>query len=440
MALQDLTPQLRTRLSHMERAVGWFVLLATALLVFGFAYYVYNTAKRKGWFLTKAPYFTFTDRATGLKVGDPVMLMGFEVGQITRIDAQPPEDFYFNVYVEFEIKEPYHDYMWTVGSRAKVATADFLGKRVVEVTKGTGGCPTYKFNPLREMSLDEAQNLVNPEAWQLAEDVYVENETGLELAVPALTPLVRTNLAKLRALGKSRILAFDTREKYKFMTAVWDDKKGSYVKFIPQSDPAANVKANLYWLPSDESPAVTERLEKLVDQVQQALPNFFALTNHIVGVLSNTASLTSNLNALATDARPAATNLAYISSQLREPGSLGAWMLGTNANRQISSTLENANTAITRADTNLVAIVENLARSLDNLADITSNLNAQVQANTNILGSISKAVVDADELVQGLKRHWLLRSAFRNRAIPPGETPPKDSTLPSPKAREQFPR
>ena len=27
------------------------------------------------------------DSATGLKVGDPVVLMGFEVGQITRIDT-----------------------------------------------------------------------------------------------------------------------------------------------------------------------------------------------------------------------------------------------------------------------------------------------------------------------------------------------------------------
>ena len=35
MALQDLTPQLRTRLSRMERAVGWFVALAVLLLVFG---------------------------------------------------------------------------------------------------------------------------------------------------------------------------------------------------------------------------------------------------------------------------------------------------------------------------------------------------------------------------------------------------------------------
>src|SRR5215831_18906013 len=98
MALQDLTPQLRTRLSRMERAVGWFVLLATATLVFGFAYYVYNTAESKGWFKIKAPYFTFINRATGLQVGDPVTLMGFEVGEIKTITAQPAEDFTYNVY------------------------------------------------------------------------------------------------------------------------------------------------------------------------------------------------------------------------------------------------------------------------------------------------------------------------------------------------------
>src|SRR5258705_6231849 len=138
MALHDLTPQLRTRLSRMERAVGWFVILATALLAFGFAYYVYNTAQRKGWFKTKAPYFTYTDRATGLKEGDPVKLMGFDVGQITRIDAEKPDDYEHNVYIEFEIKDPYYGYRWTVGSHAKVTTADLLGKRVLEVTKGVG--------------------------------------------------------------------------------------------------------------------------------------------------------------------------------------------------------------------------------------------------------------------------------------------------------------
>ena len=83
MALQDLTPQLRTRLSRMERAVGWFVVLATLVLATGFFYYLYHTAKRKGWFLTKAPYYTYTDSAAGLKVGDPVKLLGFDAGRIT---------------------------------------------------------------------------------------------------------------------------------------------------------------------------------------------------------------------------------------------------------------------------------------------------------------------------------------------------------------------
>src|SRR5512141_1328576 len=143
MALQDLTPQLRTRLSRMERAVGWFVMLALAALIFGFAYYVYNTAERKGWFLTKAPYYTFAKSATGLKPGDPVRLMGFDAGAITDIKPMPGDQFEYNVYIEFVLKDPNYGYIWTEGSRARIATADFLGKRVLEVTKGTGGYPTY---------------------------------------------------------------------------------------------------------------------------------------------------------------------------------------------------------------------------------------------------------------------------------------------------------
>src|SRR6185436_14051438 len=100
MAVQDLTPQLRTRLSRLERVVGWFVTVATLLLVAGLAYYIYQVAERKGWFLKKMPYFTFVKNATGLSVGDRVKLMGFDIGEITEITAQPPEDAFYNVYVQ----------------------------------------------------------------------------------------------------------------------------------------------------------------------------------------------------------------------------------------------------------------------------------------------------------------------------------------------------
>ena len=58
MGLQDLTPQLRTRLSRVERMVGIFVTFATLLLLVGFGYYIYHTAQRKGWFKTKIIYST----------------------------------------------------------------------------------------------------------------------------------------------------------------------------------------------------------------------------------------------------------------------------------------------------------------------------------------------------------------------------------------------
>ena len=108
MALQDLTPQLRTRLSRVEHAVGIFVIVATVLLASGFGYYLYHAAQVRGWFDVKAPFYTYVDNAGGFKVGDKVKLMGFDAGEITRITAMPPssEEYFAGhfVYVEFIVR------------------------------------------------------------------------------------------------------------------------------------------------------------------------------------------------------------------------------------------------------------------------------------------------------------------------------------------------
>ena len=81
--------------------------------------------------------------------------------------------------------------------------------------------------------------------------------------------------------------------------------------------------------------------------------------------------------------------------------------LGTNGNEQLQGSLTNVNALLgTRIRTSAALLI--------NLANITSNLDAQVQSNSNILSSVSKIVVDTDDFVQGLKRHWLFRSAFKN--------------------------
>lgn len=417
MALQDLTPQLRTRLSRMERAVGWFVMLAMLLLGFGFVYYVYNTAERKGWFLTKAHYFTFVKSATGLKVGDPVVMMGFDAGQITQIKPMPADQFDYNVYIQFELKSPNYGYIWTEGSQARINTADLLGKRILEVTKGTGGYPTYISWPMLIVTPAEAQGLTSSRNWVLGEEIYGPHGTNL-LARP-LQPLA--DLAAVISVSQSNLLVLDTSSERKGLTGTWNDKQGRY-------DPYTNRVNHVseYWLLSDESPAVTEQLQKMVGQVEQALPNFLNLTNQIGRVLSSSAALTSNLNDVALSARPVVSNLAAATAHLGQPGALGEWLLPTNINRQLEGTLSSASNTLAGVNTNLTVVVENLNRSLDNLAGITSNLNRQVEVNTNLLSSLSDSIVHADQFVQGLKRFWLFRHLFKGQETnaPPAARPP----------------
>jgi ABC-type transporter Mla subunit MlaD len=341
--MQDLTPQLRTRLNRMERVVGLFVALAGLLLVAGFAYYLEHTAARKGWFKQKVPYYIYVQDATGLKPGDPVRMMGFDIGHITDVTPMPTAEWFvanhYNVFVRFEVIEPNYGYIWT-DSKVKVNAGDFLGNRLLEVVKGQTGAVT----------------------------VLERNQRVIQLLSEHVTD--------------------------------------SYVDF---TNDAKGV-----WLDVEESPAVAEKVDRLFQAVQSVLPAF---TNQLVQVLAGSSETMSNLNWLAVSARPIATNLAEISATLREPqGSLGRWLFPTNFNDQLATTLTAATNTLTGIDTNLLSVVEKLSVSLDNLATITSNLNHQVHANSNVLSQISAAVIASDELVQGLKRHWFLRGAFKTNS------------------------
>jgi hypothetical protein len=391
MALQDLTPQLRTRLSRMERAVGWFVFLSTALLVFGFGYYIYHTAERKGWFKIKAPFHIYVKTSQGLNAGDAVYMMGFAVGTITSVEPQQPYETN-NVKVEFAIVDPYFRYLWTGGSIAKINAADFLGKRQLEVTRATNGYALVVTQPVSVKSLDELKLLTTeePGQWQLSQDVFDANSN---LAFGAYTMLDASNLQAMAGLNlqSNYLYAYNNQEKGRHsIVASWDNRVHRYVNFSASRDSA--------WLRAVETPPVSDQLQAMVSQVQSALPGIFALTNKIAAVLDNTAGATSNLNAAMMAAQPMITNFAMISAQLREPGGLGVWVLGTNGNDQLLGSLTNADAL------------------LMHLADITSNLNVQVRADSNLLSGISRTVTDADEFVQGLKRHWFLRSAFKTKA------------------------
>lgn len=423
MPLQDLTPQLRTRLNRMERAVGWFVLLGAFLLLFGFGYYLYNTARTRGWFKVKSPYYTYAQSGNGFAVGDPVKLIGFSVGKITRIEPMPArgKDSQHNVYVQFEVLEPYEGYLWTEGSLARWTDQGLLGKRELDLTRGTNGYSTYlRYGFESKLTLDQLEKLPHIEKWRLAQEVY----EGTNREIKAWSQLNSDLFDKLSKLGVTQDLrVLDTSDKKKWNTLVWNSENHYYEAF---------EKTNIYELPVDEPPSLTDRMQTMVAQVQGALPNFFQLTNQLTAVLSNATRLTVNLNTVADNLHPTLTNLNVITTQLRDPhGSLGEWLIPTNITSRLDFTLQSAGGTLANVDTNLAS----LNRTLDNLGNITSNLNNQVQANSNILLNLSQLVVHSDEFVQGLKRFWLFRHTFRkSRTNAPTAHPSQPLTTPRQKS------
>jgi ABC-type transporter Mla subunit MlaD len=376
MPLQDLTPQLRTRLSRVERLVGLFVTVATILLLVGLTYYLVQTAKRKGWGRQKLPYFLLIDSATGLQVGGRVRLMGFDIGEITQITAGEPYDPY-NVYAQIRVWEPYYGYIWA-DSRAKIFSADFLGGRYIEITKGTNAPPSYLFYEFQTVSVQEARTLVDRPNIVLGQEIYATNE----FVLGAYAPLTTSNFNNIAQLGLENIKIIDKAKETKKPVGIWDDKAGAYQPVPPENKG--------YWLQVEESAALSERLERVVSTVEDALPAFLGLTNKLAGVLTNAATIVTHADDLMLTAKPVLTNL-------------GA---------KLDAVLSSSDQTIIAAQTNIALLVSNLVVTLENVGNLTSNLNAQVQANGFILRQLSDLIVNADETVQGLRRHWLLKGAF----------------------------
>jgi len=358
----------------MERAVGWFVMIATGLLLFGFGYYIYKTAERKGWFTPKYEYQTSLNDASGLSVGSPVTLMGFPAGEITAIIPNEP-GAYYGVTIKFTVLKPHYGYIWD-DSRVTVSSA-ILEKPSLQITKGVAGIPT-----ILEDTNRAPKAMLN---WTVARDARKKILSDVRATNPDME---HTNHAAFDWYVKNQLEQLATANSNQFYT---------------------NLTAS-YWLDPNESPSLQDRLQKVVDTVEAGLPNVLNLTNQLAGTLSSATTLTSNLNTVAINVQPAISNVTTLLSELNRPGALGDWLLPTNVNAKLDSVMGNADMATGTLNTNLLT----LNQTLIHLSDITSNLNNQVQVNTNMLSDISKAVVDADNLVQGLKHHWLLRSAFKN--------------------------
>jgi len=399
----------------MEKVVGWFVFAAMALVVCGFVYYVRYTAEQRGWFEPKATYFTYADSAEGLAIGGPVTLMGFNVGRITQIEASPPRGpgSDHNVRITFIVFGTNHyNYIWTGTSHVSFVGSFVSTERHLDISRGTGSTNhnTYINYPVEHMSLQDAEASPHFADYRLGQD-FSDGVNPMAVRAWGLVKLNLTNLTKLNVTNLW-VIHYDPSDFKKDAVAVWNDAGHHY-------EPVDET--NAYCLTPDTTPALMDHINGIVGQVEKALPQVLAYTNQIAATLSNVTQISSNVNAEILRLQPILSNAEFVTANMRDTnGGLGNMLIPPALKEQLVGTLSgtratmtNVNVTLDDVNNRLPSMLLGVDLVLSNTANITSNLNNQVVANSNMLTSISEMVVHSDQMVEGLKHHWLLRSAFK---------------------------
>ncbi|HTI69238.1 MAG TPA: MlaD family protein [Candidatus Limnocylindria bacterium] len=362
---QDLTPQLRTRLTQVERLVGLFVGIAMILALSLFGYFLWHTAEERGWLKKKARYFTFAEDGTGLKVGGPVVLTGFTIGKVTKVETLPMEQWAIDarayVYIEFEVVDPYYGYILT-DSKVVIGAGDFLGTRSVEVERGIAGTPTANVLPNGRLGVLSPKFASEKDRQKATNEFlrYTElgkGDKGYHLGSREQLPLPAT------------------------LTLI-----------------ATDIRATI--------PDITNRIFKALDGA-----------NEIVGHLNQTMPKMESAVDQLTGA------LAEFKPALSKPGGIGELLIPPNLNLALENTLSNVN-ANTRnvapLMSNVNSAVTDIRGTLTEVRGTVASMKSQLEANTNLVGNVSQLAASAHRLADTtdtlLRRHWLFRSAFKTNS------------------------
>ena len=110
-----------------EIKIGIVVVLAIAIFVIGF-----NFLKGKNLFSINRTFFAVYENINGLQESNPVIINGFQIGQVIKSTLMPNNSG--KILVEISITN--NDLKIPADSKAKIVSTDFLGAKAIELIPG----------------------------------------------------------------------------------------------------------------------------------------------------------------------------------------------------------------------------------------------------------------------------------------------------------------
>lgn len=392
MAIQDLTPQLRTRLGRVEWYVGLFLGATALLLLAVFGLHLWRAAEQRGWFIVEVPYFTYLPDASGLKPGSPVNLMGFKVGEVTEVTAITLAERlswdhhvtnHFNVFVGFKIRaDEKAAFPGYVNSDARVRVSglpvELLGGASLEVLQGTtNGVPTFGRTATGEPGiLMDKFGIVEPGPDRTNQFLRYES--------------VRKSKGYYIRLDESETLTAQVQRVVGRLDRISAEIDTQLPRMLGELQRTLEITRGAL-------PGITNQVGLVLETARQTLPG---LTNNLDAVLNNTRELTAQLR----DTWPMLTNSLDVTL-------IASRQLITNVTVAIPTLASNVNVTLT-------------------------NVNVLLMRDTNVTANASTLVSNVNQVIT---RHWLFRSAFKEpasvRPIPPPPSRPPVTAPRSPIGR-----
>lgn len=382
MALQDLTPQLRTRLRRVEWVVVMFLAGTALLALCGLGWFIKSTGDKRGWWVVQVPYYTYLNDGGTVKVGTPVKRLGFTIGEVVSIESTDDNDWNrsqgYNVFVRFLVRAPYHGYLFTDCS-VKVAglPIDIAGGSFLDVvpTRGSGLPTTSTNTPTGRLGV-------------------LSDKYAYTMGTPAATNHIQYATFKKTDKG-----------------------------YFLRTEPAGDLIGELTFL----IPKIREAFSKPGGLGDLLIPTNLASRLDRPGGLGDLV-LPTNLNSALHE------TLTNLNRQIGGVGSLVTNLdqtlppLLTNLNQTLPPLLAELTPTMSNLNLTLPPLLTNLNTQIADVGPLVSNLNATLpgvltQANltlgdvrTNTLPAANQLLTNSAEFVGGLKRHWLFRGAFKTNA------------------------
>ncbi len=297
--------------------IGFFITIAIAILIWGV-----NYLKGINFFRGEDKYYVVYERIEGLVESSPVLINGFQVGQIRDIHFHPGKSG--KIVVSFVVDDEFKLPKYTI---ARIYSSDIMGTKAIELILGRS---LYFFHNLGDTLLPEIEGTlketVNAQVLPIkkkAEDLLLSIDSVMTVVQFIFNEATRDNLSQTFEGMKATILNLEK------ISASFDillvDEKGKIADIFSNIESiTSNLKNN-----NEALTNVIENFSSISDTIAKSdIANTIynankALTqvNELIGKINKgegTMGLLINNDKLYNDLQDAACNLNKLLEDLKE--------------------------------------------------------------------------------------------------------------------------